>query len=80
MQYHTFINLLKPSSKFMYHQEVFTLHLCVLYGSQNKQQLLPYRALRDCFLKLRLSVYCAVQNESLYKTDTFHLERFDKEV
>jgi hypothetical protein len=27
-----------------------TLHLCVLYGSQNKQQLLPYKALRDWFL------------------------------
>ena len=27
-----------------------TLHLCVLYGSQNKQQLLPYKTLRDWFL------------------------------
>jgi hypothetical protein len=24
-----------------------TLRLCVLYGSQNKQQLLPYKTLRD---------------------------------
>ena len=29
---------------------LITLHLCVLYGSQNKQQLLPYTALTDCFL------------------------------
>jgi hypothetical protein len=27
-----------------------TLPLCVLYGSQNKQQLLPYETLRDRFL------------------------------
>jgi hypothetical protein len=27
-----------------------TLRLCVLYGSQDKQQLLPYKILRDCFL------------------------------
>jgi hypothetical protein len=27
-----------------------TLLLCVLYGSQNKQQLLPYKTLRDWFL------------------------------
>jgi hypothetical protein len=27
-----------------------TLSLCVLYGSQNKQQLLPYKTLRDWFL------------------------------
>ena len=26
------------------------LHLCVLYGSQNKQQLLPYTVLTDWFL------------------------------
>jgi hypothetical protein len=29
---------------------LITLHLCVLYGSQNKQQLLPYTALTDWFL------------------------------
>jgi hypothetical protein len=33
-----------------YPQVVFTLHLCVLYGSQNKQQLLPYTGLTDWFL------------------------------
>jgi hypothetical protein len=27
-----------------------TLRLCVLNGSQNTQQLLPYKTLRDCFL------------------------------
>jgi hypothetical protein len=26
---------------------VMTMLLCVLYGSQNKQQLLPYKTLRD---------------------------------
>jgi hypothetical protein len=29
---------------------VLTLRLCVLYGSQNKEQLSPYKALRDWFL------------------------------
>jgi hypothetical protein len=29
---------------------VLTSRLCVLYGSQNKQQLLPYKRLRDWFL------------------------------
>ena len=28
---------------------LITLHLCVLYGSQNKQQILPYTALTDLF-------------------------------
>jgi hypothetical protein len=27
-----------------------TLRLCVLYESENKQQLLPYKTLRDWFL------------------------------
>jgi hypothetical protein len=31
-------------------QVVITLRLCVLYGSQNKQQLLPYKTLRELFL------------------------------
>jgi hypothetical protein len=51
------VNLLKPSGNFTYYQVnikkfyvVPTLHLCVLYGSQNKQQLLPYKTLRDWFL------------------------------
>jgi hypothetical protein len=29
---------------------VLTLRLFVLYGSQNNQQLLPYKTLRDWFL------------------------------
>jgi hypothetical protein len=51
------INLLKPSGNFTYHQlnvqkfhMLLALRLCVLYGSQNKQQLLPYKTLRDWFL------------------------------
>jgi hypothetical protein len=51
------INLLKPSGNLTYDQfnikkfyVVPTLRLCVLYGSQNKQQLLPYKTLRDWFL------------------------------
>jgi hypothetical protein len=30
-----------------------TLRLCVLYGSQNKQQLLPYKTLRDWFFYIK---------------------------
>jgi hypothetical protein len=48
------INLLKPSGNFTFNIQKFyvvpTLRLCVLYGSQNKQQLLPYKTLRDWFL------------------------------
>jgi hypothetical protein len=32
---------------------VLTLHLSVLCGSQNKQQLLPYTTLEDYFLNRR---------------------------
>ena len=50
---------------------VITLHLYVLYGSQNKQQLLPYTALRDWgFITEVVSVYCAVRTEFLYNTGT----------
>jgi hypothetical protein len=28
----------------------YTVHLCVLYGSVNKERLLPYTALTDCYL------------------------------
>jgi hypothetical protein len=52
---------------------VITLHLCVLYGSQNKQRLLPYTALTDWFCITEAEcVYCAVHTESSYKTDMFH--------
>jgi hypothetical protein len=36
-----------------------TLHLCVLCGSQNKQQLLPYKTLRDWFLQPKWRVFTA---------------------
>jgi hypothetical protein len=55
---------------------VLALRLCVLYGSQNKQRLLSYTALADCFCITEVeSVYCAVRAESLYTTDTFCLGR-----
>jgi hypothetical protein len=38
---------------------VLTLRLCVLYGSQNKQQLLPYKTLRDWFLQPKWRVFTA---------------------
>jgi hypothetical protein len=51
-----------------------TSRLCVLYGSQNKQQLLPYKTLRDwVFITEVENVYSAVRTESLYKTDTNRL-------
>jgi hypothetical protein len=53
-----------------------TLCLCDLYGSQSKQQLLPYKTLRDWFCITEVvSVYSAAYTESLYKTDTLHLQR-----
>ena len=53
---------------------LITLHLCVLCGSQNKQQLLPYTALTDWFfITMVESVYSAVCIESLYNTDTIRL-------
>jgi hypothetical protein len=36
-----------------------TLRLGVLYGSQNKQQLLPYKTLRDWFLQHKWRVFTA---------------------
>jgi hypothetical protein len=30
---------------------------CVLYGSQNKQPLVPYTALADCFLEPRRNAF-----------------------
>jgi hypothetical protein len=51
-----------------------TLRLCVLYGSQNKQQLLPYKTLRDWFSITEVeSVYSAVRAESFYTTDVLRL-------
>jgi hypothetical protein len=55
---------------------VLPLRLCVLYGSQNKQLLLPYTTLAVWFRVTEVeSVYCAVGTESLYKTDLFSLYR-----
>jgi hypothetical protein len=51
---------------------VFTLPLCLLYGSHNKQRLLPYTILADRFCITEVeSVYCEVRAEFLCKTDTF---------
>jgi hypothetical protein len=51
-----------------------TLRLCVLYGFQNKQRLLPYTALTDWFFVTEVGrVYSAARTESLSKTDTIRL-------
>jgi hypothetical protein len=39
---------------------LLTLRLCVVYGSQDKQQLLPYTALTDWF--------CITKVQSVYRT------------
>jgi len=50
---------------------ILTLRLCVLYGSQNKQRLLPYTTLADWFCITELeSVYSAVRTQFLYKKQT----------
>ena len=51
---------------------LITLHLCVLYGSQNKQYFffLLYNINRFIFITEVESVYCAVRAESLYNTVT----------
>jgi hypothetical protein len=36
-----------------------TLRICVLYGSQNKQQLLPYKTLRDGFYNPKWRAFTA---------------------
>jgi len=47
-----------------------------MYGSQEKERLLPYTPLRDWFLITEVqSVDCAVRTESLYNTDKFRPER-----
>ena len=45
-----------------------TLHLCVLYGSRNKQQRLPYTALTDWFLQPKWRVFTARYALSPYIT------------
>jgi hypothetical protein len=44
------------------------MHLCVPYGSQNKQQFFPYTALTEWSLEPRRCVYCAAWTESLNET------------
>jgi hypothetical protein len=66
-------NLSKPNGKFTYHQVVFTLHLCVSYGSRNKQRLLTYSINGLLFITEAECVYCMVRTESLYQTIAFRL-------
>jgi hypothetical protein len=47
-----------------------TLLLYVLYGSQNKQQLLPYRILRDWILQPKWRVFIARYALSPYIKET----------
>jgi hypothetical protein len=53
-QYLTFyslaVTLRTTSSNIQKFYLVLTLHLCVLYGCPNKQRLLSYTELSDCFL------------------------------
>jgi hypothetical protein len=60
---------------------VLTLRLCVLYGSQYRQRLLPYTSLAYwlCITEVE-SVYSAVRTECLYKTDAFNLQMFNADV
>jgi hypothetical protein len=51
-------------------------YVCVVYGSQNKQQLLPYRTLTYWFSVTEVEgVHCAVRSESLHLSYTFRLSR-----
>jgi hypothetical protein len=53
-----------------------TLRLYVVYGSQNKQRLLPYKTLTYWFCITEMeSVYSTVSNEPLYKTDMYAFKR-----
>jgi len=46
---------------------VISWNVCVVYGSRNKQKILPYAVLKDwVFITEVESVYCAVRKESLY--------------
>jgi len=49
---------------------VLALGLCVVYGSQNKEQLVTCTTLSEwVFITQVDSVYCSVGSESLYITD-----------
>ena len=52
---------------------VLTLCLCVVYGSQNRQQLMPYTALTGWFCGTEGRVVTAWYAPSLYKPITFRL-------
>jgi len=52
---------------------LITWNLCVLYGSKNKQQILPYETLNDFFFNPRWRVFTARYAQSPYITHTFRL-------
>jgi len=57
------------------------LHVCVLYGSQKKQQLFTLPIInRLIFITEVEIVYCAVRTESLCKRDTSFPSRVKQEV
>ena len=47
---------------------VITWNSRILYGSRNKQHILPYRTLRDCLLQPRWKVFTAQLAQSPYIT------------
>jgi len=53
---------------------VITLCLCIVYGSQNRQQLLPYAALTGWFCVTEGRMVAARYAPSPYKQVTFRLE------
>jgi hypothetical protein len=60
---------------------VFTLCLCVVYGSQYKPRLLPYTSLTDWFCITEVdSVYCAVRTETLYRVSQEECARLREDV
>jgi len=50
---------------------VIPLHLCVLYGSESEQKLLPYVLLTDCFLQPKWRVFTARYALRPYKRRQF---------
>jgi len=60
----------KPTARFNIQKfyVVITWNLCVLYGSRNKQQILPYKTLKDWFFKPRWRVLTARYTQSPYIT------------
>jgi len=67
----------EPNSMFsQFYERAYKLHmeltfrLSDLHGTQNKERPDPYTALTGwvCMTEVE-SIYCAVRNESLYKTD-----------